>query len=360
MTGLTRADLDAVPSYIVHRIPERHVNLSTNEVPFGPLPGVPEAVADATARVHRYPDMAATELRDALAARYRVAPERVVTGAGSAALIEHLVRATAAGGGEVVHAWRSFEAYPVLIAAGGGRSVPVPCLPDHRHDLDAMLAAVTPATGLVLLCHPNNPTGVAISRPELAAFLDAVPPHIVVAVDEAYREFVTDPRLPDTLAEHGHRRNVVVLRTLSKAWGLAGIRRGFLVADAQVAAAVRKVVTPFSTNALAQAAGLAALRAEPEMRRRVRVLAAERDRLTDALSARVDGIPRSHANCLWLPVGERALVLARRCAERGVTVRPFAGEGVRVTIGTREANDALLDALGPASAEPGRTWDTTP
>ncbi|MFC5888577.1 histidinol-phosphate transaminase [Kitasatospora aburaviensis] len=347
---MTRAELDAVPSYVVNPIPERKINLSTNEVPFGPLPGVAEAVAAATAKVHRYPEMAATGLRDALAARYRVAPERLVTGAGSAALIEHLVRATAAGGGEVVHPWRSFEAYPMLIAGGGGRSVPVPCTPDHRHDLDAILAAVTPATRMILLCHPNNPTGVGLTGAELAAFLDAVPPHLVVAVDEAYREFVTDPALPDALVEHGHRPNVVVLRTFSKAWGLAGIRLGFLVASAEVATAVRKVVTPFSTNALAQAAGLAALRAEPEMLRRVGLVVSERDRLAKALSAWIDGIPAAQANCLWLPVGERAVELARACEERGVLVRPFAGEGVRVTVGTGEENDAFLAAIAEVLA----------
>ncbi|WP_424210789.1 histidinol-phosphate transaminase [Streptomyces sp. BI20] len=341
------------PVYVVDRIPEDAVNLSTNEVPFGPLPGVVEAIAEAAHGAHRYPDMAAGDLRAALAARYGVPVEHLVTGGGTAALIEHTVRATALGG-EVVHPWRSFEAYPVLIEAGGARPVPVPTRPDHGHDLDATLAAITPDTGLVLLCHPNNPTGVPLTRAELTGFLDAVPERVVVAVDEAYREFVTDPEVPDALVEHGHRPNVLVLRTLSKAWGLAGVRIGFLAAHPDLADRIRRVVTPFSTGALAQAAALAALRAEPEMRRRITELAAERERLAKTLGELVPGIPRSQANCLWLPVGERAAELAAACAARAVIVRPFAAEGVRVTIGAREANDALLDALVPVLTAPER------
>jgi histidinol-phosphate aminotransferase len=347
--SLTRPDLDGLPSYVPGRTVPDSVKLASNEVPYGPLPGVREAIADAVERVHRYPDMAVVALRDKLSGRLGVDAVRVATGCGSVALAEHLVRATCLHpGDEVLYAWRSFEAYPIIAAAAGATSVRVPNTTDHAHDLSAMAAAVTPRTRIVFVCNPNNPTGTALRKAELDAFLDAVPPTTLVVLDEAYREFVTDPGVPDGLATYGDRPNVVVLRTLSKAWGLAGLRIGYLVASPAVADAVRKVTTPFSASALAQAAALAALDAEDEMRRRADLVVAERERVEAAVRKLLPEVPETQANFVWLPLRDKANEFAAACETRHVIVRPFQGDGVRVTIGTPSENDLFLAAAEEA------------
>jgi histidinol-phosphate aminotransferase len=351
MSRLTRSDLDSLPSYVPGRTVPNAIKLASNEVPFGPLPGVPEAIAEAVTASHRYPDMGVTVLREKLAARYGVDPDRVVTGCGSVALAEHLAKATCLPGDEIVYAWRSFEAYPIIAAGVGATSVRVPNTPGHGHDLAAMAAAVTDRTRLVLVCNPNNPTGTSVRRAELDRFLDDVPSDVLVVLDEAYREFVTDEQVPDALAAYGDRPNVVVLRTLSKAWGLAGLRVGFLVGQPEVTAAIRKVVTPFSTSLVAQAAAIAALDAEAEVTRRCAIVVSERDRVTEALRKLGQDVPDSQANFVWLPLGDRAVPFGAACENRGVVVRPFAGDGVRVTIGTPEENDAFLAAAEAALAD---------
>jgi histidinol-phosphate aminotransferase len=283
-------------------------------------------------------------LRGALADRLGVDADRVATGCGSVALAEHLAKATCHDGDEVVYSWRSFEAYPIIVATTGATSVRVPNTIDHGHDLPAMAAAVTDRTRLIFVCNPNNPTGTAVRRSQLDAFLDAVPGDVVVVLDEAYREFVTDPGVPDGLAAYGDRPNVVVLRTLSKAWGLAGLRVGYLVAQPAVAAAVRKVITPFSTSGVAQAAALTALRADEEMARRAALVVAERERVEIALRKVMPEIPETQANFVWLPLRDRAAAFAAACEAGGVIVRAFPGDGVRVTVGTAEENDTFLAA----------------
>ncbi|MFI5493281.1 histidinol-phosphate transaminase [Actinoplanes sp. NPDC051859] len=357
MTRLTRADLDALPAYV----PGRNVadvarelglaeaiKLASNEVPFGPLPGVPEAVATAVTQSHRYPDMGVVQLRDRLASRYGVTGDRVVTGCGSVALAEILAKATCLPGDEIVYSWRSFEAYPIIAAGIGATSVKVPNTAGHSHDLTAMADAITDRTRLVIVCNPNNPTGTSVRKAELDRFLDTVPSDVLVVLDEAYREFVTDDQVPDGLATYGDRPNVVVLRTMSKAWGLAGLRMGFLVAQPEVAGAIRKVLTPFSTSLVAQAAALAALDAEAEVTRRCAIIINERERVTEALRKLLPDVPTSQANFVWLPLGDRAAEFGAACEKRGVIVRPFAGDGVRVTIGTPEENDAFLAAAESA------------
>ncbi|GAB1694815.1 histidinol-phosphate transaminase [Krasilnikovia sp. M28-CT-15] len=359
MTRLTRADLDALPAYVAGRnvadlardlgLTEA-IKLASNEVPYGPLPGVPEAIAEAARTVHRYPDMGVVALRDKLADRYGVRPDRIVTGCGSVALAETLAKATCLPGDEIVHAWRSFEAYPIIATGAGATGVRVPNTAGHGHDLSAMADAITDRTRLVIVCNPNNPTGTSVRRAELDRFLAQVPDDVLVVLDEAYREFVTDEQVPDALETYGDRPNVVVLRTMSKAWGLAGLRMGFLVAQPEVAATIRKVVTPFSTNLLAQAAALAALDAEDEVTRRCAVIIAERDRVTEALRKLQLEVPASQANFVWLPLGDRAAAFGAACESRGVIVRAFQPEGVRVTIGTPEENDAFLAAAEQALA----------
>jgi histidinol-phosphate aminotransferase len=345
---LTRADLDELPAYIPGRSAPGAIKLASNEVPYGPLPGVVEAIAEAAAGSHRYPDMGAVALRMALGERYGVDPDRIATGCGSVALTEHLLRAACLPGDEVVYSWRSFEAYPIIAATTAATGVRVPNTPEHGHDLPAMAAAVGERTRLVLVCNPNNPTGTTVTRSELDEFVDAVPDDVLIVLDEAYREFVTDPAVPDGLAGYGDRPNVVVLRTLSKAWGLAGMRVGFLVAQPDVATAVRKVVTPFSTSGTAQSAALAALRSGEEMARRVAAVVAERDRMLNAIRKLIPDVPDSQANFVWLPLGDRAMDFAAACEQRGVLVRAFAGDGVRVTVGTPEEDDAFLAAAEAA------------
>jgi histidinol-phosphate aminotransferase len=346
--SLIRPDLDALPSYVPGRAVPGAVKLASNEVPYGPLPGVVEAIVEAAAGSHRYPDMGVVALREKLAARCGVDPQRVNTGCGSVGLAESLVQATTLGPqDEVLYPWRSFEAYPIIAAAAGATSVRVPNRPDHGHDLAGMAAALNLRTRLVFVCNPNNPTGTVARRSELDAFLDAVPESTLVVFDEAYREFVTDPDVPDALAAYGDRPNVVILRTLSKAWGLAGLRIGYAIAAPPVADAIRKVVTPFSASAVAQAAALAALDQDAEMRRRADLVVAERGRVQAAVQKLLPEVPATQANFVWLPLRERSAEFAAACERHGVIVRPFP-EGVRVTIGIADENDQFLAAAETA------------
>ena len=318
---LTRADLDALPTYVPGRSVPGAIKLASNEVPYGPLPGVVDAIAEAATMSHRYPDMGVVRLRETLADRLGVDPDRVATGCGSVALAEHLTRTACHDGDEIVYAWRSFEAYPIIAATTGATSVRVANTDDHGHDLPAMARAVTDRTRLVLVCNPNNPTGTAVRRAELDAFLDAVPADVLVVLDEAYREFVTDPGVPDGLVAYGDRPNVVVLRTLSKAWGLAGLRVGYLVAQPAVAAAVRKVITPFSTSGVAQAAALAALAADDEMARRAALVVSERDRVETAIRKVMPG-RAGHPGQLRLAAATRTVGGLRRYVRGGRHHRP--------------------------------------
>jgi histidinol-phosphate aminotransferase len=344
---LTRADLAALPEYVPGRTVPGAIKLASNEVPYGPLPGVVEAVAEAAASMHRYPDMAVVALRGALAERLGVPADRIATGCGSVALAEHLATATCRDGDEIVFPWRSFEAYPIIAAAAAATGVRVPNTSEHGLDLGAIADAITDRTRLVMVCNPNNPTGTALRTAELTRFLDTVPPSVLVVLDEAYREFVTDPDVPDGLTVFGDRPNVVVLRTLSKAWGLAGLRIGYLVGQPEVAGAIRKVVTPFSTSGVAQAAAVAALKADDEMRRRAGLVVAERGRVETTLRKWLPEVPPTQANFVWLPLRDGSTAFAAGCEEAGIIVRAFAGEGVRVTVGTTEENDAFLAAAEP-------------
>ncbi|MDP9395949.1 MAG: histidinol-phosphate transaminase [Actinomycetota bacterium] len=321
----------------------RAFKISSNENPYPPLPGVLEAVRAQAESFNRYPDMFATELVAAIADRFGVPAEHVATGTGSVGVLQQIVQATAAEGDEVVYAWRSFEAYPIVVQVSGAPSVPVALTPDECHDLDAMAGAITDRTRLVLVCTPNNPTGTALRRGKLERFLDRVPSDVLVVVDEAYREFVRDPEVPDALDLYRSRPNVCVLRTFSKAYGLAGLRVGFAIAHAPVADALRKTQVPFGVSGLAQAAAVASLREEQALLERVEALVAERTRVQEALRAQGWTVPPSEANFVWLRLGERTEEFASACQAAGVVVRPFAGEGVRVTVAEPEANDLFLE-----------------
>ncbi|WAE73383.1 histidinol-phosphate transaminase [Streptomonospora nanhaiensis] len=348
-----RSVLESIPPYKPGRKvvgPEgRSVKLSSNESPYGPLPSVREAVARAAAELNRYPDPGAEELTSRLARRLDVPEEHLALGAGSVGMLQQLLEAVGEPGAEVVYAWRSFEAYPLLAGLAGVTPVQVP-LKDEAHDLDAMADAVTPATRMVIVCNPNNPTGTTVREDELTAFLDRIPDSVLVILDEAYLEYVRDPRVPDGVDLYRDRPNVAVLRTFSKAYGLAAVRLGYLVGHPPVVDAVRKTLVPFAVNHIAQAAGIASLDAEGELMERVAATVAERDRVRDALVASGWTVPPTEANFVWLRLDGDTLDFAAACAEAGVSVRPFAGEGARVSLGTPEENDAFL-AVATSYAE---------
>ncbi|MFP5220427.1 MAG: histidinol-phosphate transaminase [Actinomycetes bacterium] len=339
-----RPDLAALPSYVPGRKAPGAIVLASNESPYGLLPGVGELLREASQGVSRYPDMGATALLEAIAAHHGVAPERVAVGAGSVEVLGQLVTSVVQPGDDVVFGWRAFEAYPIVTAVAGGNAVKVPLTAGHVHDVDAMVAALTPRTRAVLVCNPNNPTSTAVGEKELTRVVEAVPDDVLVVVDEAYREYVDPALVPDAFELFGDRPNVAVLRTFSKAYALAGLRVGYCLGAPELVRVVRTCQVPFSVTALAQAAAIAALEQQDEVHRRARLTVAERDRVTAALRAAGYEVPDSQANFVWLPLGERSTAFAEHCAARGVLVRPFAGEGVRVTTGLPEENDALIAA----------------
>jgi histidinol-phosphate aminotransferase len=317
--------------------------LSSNENPFAPPPSVVRAVADAAATMNRYPDMGCTSLYAALARRLAVEPQQLAAGTGSVAVLYHLLQAFCEPGDEVVYAWRSFEAYPIAVSVTGATSVQVPLTADARHDLEAMAAAVTDRTKVVVVCTPNNPTGPAVTHRQLADFVARVPPHVLVVVDEAYREFVRTDDPADPMRLLPQHPNLVVMRTFAKAYGLAGLRVGYLVAERSVATAVRACALPFGVSSVAQAAALACLDEEATLLDRVEEIVGERERVVAALREQGWEIPDAQGNFVWFGVGDRAADFAEAADDAGIMVRPFAGDGVRVSIGERPANDVLLD-----------------
>lgn len=317
--------------------------LSSNESPYEPLPSVQAVIADAARHINRYPDSGAADLTAAIADKLGVPAEHVAVGCGSVGVAQQLLEAVGEPGAEVIYAWRSFEAYPYLTQLANATSVPVP-LQDFRHDLAAMAAAITEQTRLIFVCTPNNPTGPAVRQAELTAFLDQVPHDCLVVIDEAYVQYVRDPAVPDGLTLYASRPNVAVLRTFSKAYGLAGLRVGFLVGHEPVAAAVRKTMLPFTVNALAQVAAIASLSAEAELLERVEQVVKERDRVRGELLSQGWTVPPTEANFVWLPLGHQASGFAEHCDMAGVSVRPYLPDGVRVTVADPEANDAFLAA----------------
>ncbi|MET9695868.1 histidinol-phosphate transaminase [Streptomyces sp. NPDC006529] len=340
-----------------HRTPSRKEPavylLAANENPYPPLPSVAEALAEAAGRVNRYPDRFSTELTDRLADRLGVPTGQLALGAGSVGVLQHLLQSfVREDGDEVLFAWPSFEAYPHLTELARGVAVRVPLGPGAVHDLDAMAAAVGEHTRVVLVCNPNNPTGTTVPGADLERFLDRIPAGVLVVLDEAYREFVTDPLSADGVALLPGRPDLVVVRTFSKAYGLAGLRIGYAVAHEPVAARIRAAVVPFGVNSAAQAGAVASLDAEAELLARVETLVKERERTALALTDLGLAPARSEANFLWLGLGARAAAFGAACAEAGVAVRAFPGEGVRITIGDPEANDTALAVAAAFAPRP--------
>lgn len=328
------------------------IKLASNEAAYPPLPSVLAKIADASRGINHYPDSTSSTLASAVASRHEVNPAQVAIGCGSVSLCAQLIQAAVDPCGQVLYAWRSFEAYPIFATLNSALSVKVPLL-NYTHDLDEMANRVTGETRLIFICNPNNPTGTAVRRQALQRFLQGVPDHVMVVLDEAYREFVIDETVPDGLTFLDGHPNLVVLRTFSKAYGLAGLRVGYAItSDPAVAAALRKTQIPFAVTTVAQAAALASLEpsAQGELMRRVNVVVGERTRVRDALRSIGYEVPESHSNFVWLPLGEAAVSWADACEKHGVIVRAFAGDGVRVTISTPADNDRLLDAAARSTA----------
>ncbi len=340
-----RAALDGIPAYVPtppkppatgpsHR-------LFLNENPYPPLPSVREAMAEAAVRTNRYPGIFPQRLVHALCDRLGVPAEHVLTGPGSVGIYQQIGQAMLSPGDEVVYAWPSFEAYPIVVRTAGAVPVEVP-LRDGVHDLDAMAAAITTRTRAVLLCEPNNPTGTAVGEAELKRFLDRVPSDVLVVLDEAYYEFHRSPDAADGVALHHDRPNLVVLRTFSKAYGLAGLRVGYGVAHPVIAEALRKCAVPCGVSGIGEEAALCSLAAESELFQRVDQLIEEREALRARLLSQGWPVPPSATNFLWLPLGDDSARFAAELEGHGLLTRGFPGSGVRVTVGDRAANDLLV------------------
>ncbi len=353
-----RPVFDTLPSYAAGKPPApveglTRYKLSSNENPLGPVPEVARVLAEFDA-VHRYPDPLSTALRTALAGQLGVDAEDIVTGAGSLGALNQIIKTFAGVNAdgvqdEVIYAWRSFEAYPILVGIMGARSVQVPNLPNGAHDLDAMAAAVTDRTRLILVCTPNNPTGPAVTESQIRSFLAKVPATVPVVIDEAYFEFCAASSIPEGeepplngLDIYRDYPNVIILRTFSKAQGLAGLRVGYSISHPQITRHLRVAATPFAVSALAERAAVASIEHQEAVMARVRHIVAERERVTARLRELGYEFPSTYANFVWLPLGERTGEFVDLMNRNALSVRAFGSEGVRVSIGEVEANDRFL------------------
>lgn len=346
-----RPVLDALGAYRPGRRPAPGQDLSrlaSNETPYPLLPHVRDAVAAAVVDGNRYPDPGAVWLTEALAAKHGVDPTRVAIGCGSVQLLQELVEIACDAGDEVVFGWRSFEAYPTLTTIAGATPVQVPLAQGHL-DLEAMAAAVTDRTRLVLLCSPNNPTGPALATADVKAFLGGLRDDVLVVIDEAYAEFVDDPLAVDGTTMLDSYPNLVVLRTFSKAYGLAGLRVGYAVAaDPAVAGALRQVHLPFAVSVPAQAAALASLEVEDQLLAQVAEVVALREPLRQELRALGWDVPVAQGNFVWLPAGAASEQVSQVFEDHGVLVRCFPGEGIRITVATPRDNARVTTAARAA------------
>lgn len=353
-----RPVFDTLPSYAAGKPPApvdglTRYKLSSNENPLGPVPEVARVLAEFDA-VHRYPDPLSTALRTALAGQLGVDAEDIVTGAGSLGALNQIIKTFAGVNAdgvqdEVIYAWRSFEAYPILVGIMGARSVQVPNLPNGAHDLDSMAEAVTDRTRLILVCTPNNPTGPAVTESQIRSFLAKVPATVPVVIDEAYFEFCAASSIPEGeepplngLDIYRDYPNVIILRTFSKAQGLAGLRVGYSISHPQITRHLRVAATPFAVSALAERAAVASIEHQEAVMARVSHIVAERERVTARLRELGYEFPGTYANFVWLPLGERTGEFVDLMNRNALSVRAFGSEGVRVSIGEVEANDRFL------------------
>ena len=348
LTPKIRPDLSSLPAYKAgQKLQARDglevFKLSSNENPYPPLPSVVKEISRAAEEINRYPDPLNTQLIQAIADKYQVEADNVAVGTGSVAVLGHIIEAMVAPNEAVLYAWRSFEAYPIWVQICAGRSIQVPLTNDYHHDLSAMLHAITPATRVIFVCTPNNPTGTIVHHQELDDFINQVPRDVLVVIDEAYAEFIRDEKVARGIDLFDKYPHVAVLRTFSKAYGLAGLRVGFVIARPDIADYVRRTSIPFGVSNVAQAAAIASLKAETELLERVEEIAQERERVLAALRTQGWNIPEQHANFFWLPT-DRVTEIKAACEAAGVAVRPFP-EGLRISIGETEANNRVIAVL---------------
>ncbi|MEV4127454.1 aminotransferase class I/II-fold pyridoxal phosphate-dependent enzyme [Nocardia sp. NPDC049707] len=336
--------------------------LALNENPYGPLPSVRRALTMALGSANRYPEFLPHRLPQLIAARIGCLPDQIVVGAGATGVIMHILQAFVAstgdskqsrrlGGARVVLAEPTFDGYPLLTTTVGGQPVMVPLMPDGSQDLDAMAAAVEEHTKVVVLCNPHNPTGTRLRYLELVEFLDRLDPRIAVILDEAYIEFVPADQRIDTATILAAYPNVIVVRTFSKAFGLAGLRVGYAVASRQTAARIAHWQVPFGMNMLAEVGVHACYEAEDELNERIHAITSERDRLLVALRRLGYAVPSSSANHIFLPLGD--LVQARRITDAfnraEIRVKRYS-TGMRITVGDGAANDAVITSLASVTS----------
>ena len=343
-----RSAVAGLPSYVPGR---RSAGLdiaalASNESHYAPLPAAAAAVTEAAGTMNRYPDSAAVELRERLARHLGVTAGEIAVGPGSVGVLQQIITGLCDAGDEVIFAWRSFEAYPILVELAGARPVRIPLDDAEGHDLEAMAAAVTDRTKVILLCTPNNPTGVPISHERIEAFLRSVRSDILVVVDEAYVEYAEAGSGPDSLALYRRYPNVCILRTFSKAYGLAGLRVGYAVAAPAIAEGLRRTALPFSVSALAQKAAIASLDAGDEMETRVAAVKQERARMAAELEAQGWKLQPSQGNFLWIRADDTLReALADAFDRADILVRGYQGDGVRITVADPAANDRVLRLL---------------
>lgn len=323
--------------------PENGFKLSSNEIALDPLPSVRERVIAAAGGFNRYGDAGQLELRTRLAARFGVTPDEIHIAAGSVSILYQLVAAACAPGDEYIHAWPSFEAYPALGLASSARAVAVPLRADATHDLEAMADAVNERTRAILLCTPNNPTGAIIRREEFDEFMRAVPRNVLVVLDEAYREFITDPSAVFGEEVIAHYPQLVILRTFSKAYGLAGLRIGFAVGNSAILGAAKSVSIPLSLTQMAGEGALASLDAEAELFERITEISVARDQLAAQLRTLGFTVPEAQGNFVWLELGQNAQALADFFAAEGLVTRAFPGFGVRISVGEAESIPRVIE-----------------
>ena len=330
------------------------IKLASNENPLGPSPRAVEAMRKAAAEIHRYPDGASFALRAALSKKLGVGGDQLVFGAGADEILELIAKTLIGEGDEVVHAWPSFAMYPIVVQGMGAKSVAVPLNRDLVHDLDGILAAITKQTRVVMICNPNNPTGTSVGAKAFERFVADLPEDVVLAVDEAYYEFVRRPDFPDALALTRNRPGTVVLRTFSKIYGLAGIRIGYGICDRELASYLERARHPFNVNRLAEVAALAALEDEEHVRRTREINATGALYLSTALARLGVETWPTDANFILARTG--ADVYEALLAQ-GVIVRPMRGFGlaeyVRISIGLPEENERFIKALAELLAKRG-------
>jgi len=343
MAVTLRPEIAALPPYRQGRAAAAEAfKLSSNENPSPTHPAILAAIGESN--LNRYPDGAATELRARLAERAGVSIDEVHVGAGSSSILYQLVQAAAGHGDEVIYPWRSFEAYPGIVTVAGATSVQIPNLPGGHHDLDAMAAAITDRTRVIIVCTPNNPTSTIVTTAQFTAFMAKVPPTVLVILDEAYFEFVTDPHAVSGLVELQNHPNLVVLRTFSKAFGLAGLRVGWTVGASYILDAARSAAIPLSVTEPAQRAAIAALDVEADLLSGVDELIERRTRVFEGLLAAGLPVPEPHGNFVWLAAGAETSAVAAVLEDGGIVGRVLGTDGIRVSIGEEASVAKLLDS----------------